>query len=213
MLFLARQMRRLRERSRDDRGLAMVEMAIVAPFLALLVAGIMEYGTLWRDNLTITSATRASARVVSNLGDSYLADYEALLSLDAALATLDDVTVEGVLIYDASASDGAPHSSCFDAMGDPKASSGYCNYYSTAQLASISGVNCSVSCTEFPNNSNCAGAWSSSFCPQTDRETSQAAGTTNVGIWVRVQRDYVTGVFPGDGVTITDQTVMKVEPQ
>ena len=38
--------RRAWERARNDRGLAMVEMAIVAPLLALLMAGILEYGTL-----------------------------------------------------------------------------------------------------------------------------------------------------------------------
>ena len=69
--MIARYLRRRRDAlARGDRGLAMVEMAIVAPFLALIVAGILEYGTLWRDNLTVTSSSRAAARVVSNLGDS-----------------------------------------------------------------------------------------------------------------------------------------------
>ena len=43
-----------RRRADGDRGLAMVEMAIVAPLLALLVGGLVEYGLLWRDNLTVT---------------------------------------------------------------------------------------------------------------------------------------------------------------
>ena len=71
--------RRTWERARNDRGLAMVEMAIVAPLLALLMAGILEYGTLWRDDLTVTSSSRAATRVVSNLGTDHLSDYEALL--------------------------------------------------------------------------------------------------------------------------------------
>ena len=45
---------RARARARGDRGVAMIEMAIVAPFLALIVAGIMEFGTMWRDDLTLS---------------------------------------------------------------------------------------------------------------------------------------------------------------
>ena len=209
---------RLRERhraarARGDRGLAMVEMAIVAPFLALMMAGILEYGTLWRDNLTVTSSSRAAARVASNLGDSHLADYEALLSLNSGLSAIDGFTLEGVMIYDAVAADGEPHSSCFDASGDPRDSTGYCNFYTAAQVTAMVGIDCSTSCAEFPDNSNCAGGLAVHFCPQDDRETDQNTGLTSVGVWVRIQRDYFTGIFPGDGVTIVDQTVMKVEPQ
>ena len=97
----------------------MVEMAIVAPFLALLLAGILEYGTLWRDNLTVTSSSRAASRVVSNLGSDHLSDYEALLSLNAGLSAIDGYTLEYVMIYDASAHDGAPSAGCFSGSGDP----------------------------------------------------------------------------------------------
>ena len=36
-------------RGESDRGVAIIEMAIVAPFLVLLVAGIFEFGTMWRE--------------------------------------------------------------------------------------------------------------------------------------------------------------------
>ena len=196
-----------------DRGAAIVEMALVVPFLALLVAGIVEFGTLWRDDLTLSSGTRAAARVVSNLGDNRLADYDALVTLDSALSSADGLVVEAVLIFDASAADGLPHSSCFDGSGDPQASVGYCNLYTGAQLSSMSSLNCVTTCAEFPNNADCSGGLAVYFCPQDDRETSQAVGTTNVGVWVKAKRDYYTGVFPGDGVTMTDRTVMKVEPR
>lgn len=191
----------------------MVEMAIIAPFLALMVAGILEYGTLWRDNLTVTSSSRAATRVVSNLGDNHLADYEALLSLNSGLSAIDGYTLDGVMIYNAVDVDGQPHSSCFDGSGNPQDSTGFCNFYTAAEVALMPSLNCESGCTQFPNNSNCAGALSVHFCPQTARETSQSAGLTSVGVWVSINRDYFTGIFPGDGVTIIDQAVMKVEPQ
>ncbi|MEM9468075.1 MAG: TadE family protein [Actinomycetota bacterium] len=215
--MIARYLRRRRDaRARGDRGLAMVEMAIVAPFLALIVAGILEYGTLWRDNLTVTSSSRAATRVVSNLGDNHLADYEALLSLNSGLSAIDGYTLEYVMVYDASAADGAPSATCFDGNGDPVPDSGGgCNVYSAADIATVLGLDCSTACDEFPVAADCGSATSltEDFCPQQDRETDQRNGLTSVGVWVRITRDYFTGIFPGDGVTIEDYSVMKVEPQ
>ena len=203
-----------RRRAKNDDGVALVEMALVAPLLALLIAGIVEFGTLWRDNLTVATSTRAAARVVSNLGDERLADYEALLTLDAALGGVSGLTVEGVLIYNGGAADGEPHSSCFDGGGAPQASAlGECNFYTAAQVASMSSLSCAVTCAEFPASPTCAGGLTAYFCPQSDRETDQSLGNTSVGIWVQTSRGYITGVFPGSGVTMTDQTVMRVEPR
>lgn len=205
-------MRRLRSRrANGDRGAAMIEMVIVVPFLPLIVAGIFEFGTLWRDDLTVSMSTRAAARVVSNLGDDHLADFEALLSLHSGLATVNGLTIEGVLIYNANAANGDPPSNCFDSNGDPQGASG-CNYYTAAELSSVASVNCSVSCSEFPNDASCNSGWAVNFCPQDERSTSQAAGLASVGVWVRVSRGYLTGVFPGDGITITDRTVMRSGP-
>lgn len=192
-------------RRRGDGGLAIVEMAIVVPLLALLAAGIIEFGMAWRDDLTISSATRSAARVASNLGDNDLADYEALLALEAALATLDDATIEGVLIYDGSATDGKPAAACFDGGGDPQASAaGNCNFYTAAMLAALNPSN-------FSSGGTC-GAWDWYYCPATERSTDQAT-LSDVGVWIRVKRDWFTDMFPGDGLTMKDQTVMRVEPQ
>ena len=193
----------------------MVEMAIIAPLLALIMAGILEYGTLWRDNLTVTSSSRAAARVVSNLGDNNLSDYEAILSLNSGLSAIDGYTLEYIMIYEASATNGAPSPTCFDSGGDPVVNSGgNCNVYDAADVATVLALNCSAGCNEFPIDPTCNGAQSMTFdfCPQAERETDQGAGLTSIGVWVRIKRDYFTGIFPGDGVTIEDYSVMKVEP-
>lgn len=196
-----RLLSRLRARRLEgDRGVAMVEMAIVAPFLALIVAGIVEYGTLWRDDLTVTSATRSAARVVSSAGDAEGADYEGIQSLRAALQSIDGVTIEGMLIYDAAAADGEPHSSCF-VSGNPVNSTGWCNYYTANQIETLTP-------SDF---SGCTGP-DASWCPTT-RDDNQTGGTDKIGVWVRISRDYFTGIIPGDGVTITDFSVMNLEPE
>ena len=206
--------RRRARRAAGDRGLAMVEMAIIAPFLAMIMAGIVEYGTLWRDNLTVVSSSRAATRVVSNLGDNHLADYEAVLSLNSGLSAIDGYELEFVMIYDASANDGQPHPDCFDSAGDPQDSStGHCNMYTATDVATIVGLDCSSGCSQFPDTSCTTGSMTEDYCPMTDRETDQITGLSSVGVYVRIKRDYFTGIFPGDGVTIEDTSVMKVEPQ
>lgn len=196
-----------KRRAAGDRGAALAEFAIVVPLLGLLVAGIIEFGTAWRDSLTVTSSTRASARVVSNLGDERLADYEALLSLRAGLSTIEGITVEGILIYDASAADGEPHANCFDGSGDPQASStGNCNFYTGTQLETLTAA-------DFIGTSNCLGAPDAEWCPVTERETTLASGLSEAGVWIRVHRTWFTDMFPGDGVRIEDKTVMNVEPE
>jgi len=49
-------------RTRDDRGTAVVEFALVVPFLILLLFGITTTGLTYSDHLAITNAVREGAR-------------------------------------------------------------------------------------------------------------------------------------------------------
>lgn len=191
-----------RRRANGDRGVAMVEMAIVAPFLAMMVAGIVEFGTMWRDDLTVTSATRSAARVISNAGDVEGADLEGILSVRAALESIDGITVDGMLVYDGGSADGAPSPLCFDPSGDPISSAaGECNFYSANQIQTLTAADFST----------CTGpdyAWCPANC-----DDQQTGGTDFIGVWIRIDREYYTGIIPGDGITLTDYTVMNMEPE
>ena len=64
-----RWLSRLRARRRaGDRGAVLVEMVLVVPILALIVAAVFEFGLAWRDTMTISNAMRSGARVGSNAG-------------------------------------------------------------------------------------------------------------------------------------------------
>ena len=56
-------------RSRDERGAAAVEFALVLPILILLVFGIIEFGFVFNRWLTVTHAAREGVRVYSLTGD------------------------------------------------------------------------------------------------------------------------------------------------
>ncbi len=53
---------RLRAFRRDERGQALVELALVIPILLVLVLGIFDFGRAWNLHQTITDAAREGAR-------------------------------------------------------------------------------------------------------------------------------------------------------
>ncbi len=74
--------RNLSRRGHGDEGAVMVEFALMAPLLVLLSLGIAEFGFVWRDSVTIVTASRSAARAASNTtggaGNKAQADWIAL---------------------------------------------------------------------------------------------------------------------------------------
>ena len=56
---------RIRRRSRGEDGQAVVEFALVLPLLLMLLLGIVQFGTVFRDYIALTDATRVGARHAS----------------------------------------------------------------------------------------------------------------------------------------------------
>ena len=52
----------VRARSRDERGSAAVEFALVLPLLLMLIFGIIDFGRMLNDKITLTEAAREGAR-------------------------------------------------------------------------------------------------------------------------------------------------------
>jgi Flp pilus assembly protein TadG len=81
-------------RWRDDRGSAVVEFALIAPVLILLLLGIVEYGFVFNAQLQVTGAAREAARQMAVSSSAPAAQSAALASV-AGLApalTAGDVT-------------------------------------------------------------------------------------------------------------------------
>ena len=77
-------------RTRSDRGAAMVEFAIVAPLLLLLVFGIIEFGRAYNAQNTLTHAAREGVREYAISQDPVageLAAKNAATSLNKSLIT------------------------------------------------------------------------------------------------------------------------------
>lgn len=77
-------------RSANDRGAAMVEFAIIAPLLLLLVFGIIEFGRAYNAQNTLTHAAREGAReyaITQDAAAGELAAKNAATSLNKSLIT------------------------------------------------------------------------------------------------------------------------------
>lgn len=66
MRFVNRKLPRLRRLMGCDKGGALAELAIMVPFLAIMLAGVCEIGRFFQTYTTLTKATRSSARYLSN---------------------------------------------------------------------------------------------------------------------------------------------------
>jgi Flp pilus assembly pilin Flp len=79
-------MRRRHLHLRDERGQTMVEFALVIPIICLVLFGVLQFGMLYNDYVTVTDASRVGARkaAVSRLAANPAAAAEAAARSSAA---------------------------------------------------------------------------------------------------------------------------------
>jgi hypothetical protein len=192
-------------RLRSQRGAAIVEFVLIAPVLLLLAIGVAEFALGWKDSMTVSNGMRAGARVGSAAATTRLADYEVLQAVEAALADLPDGAIERIVVYRANGPDGEISTTC--AAGTPSSSAtAPCNVYTEADLARPA--------TDFAGSTCSASAPDRHWCPTSRlaRQSGTGGPPDYLGVWVRVRHDFVTNFF-GGSLTITDNAVMRLEPQ
>jgi Flp pilus assembly pilin Flp len=109
-------MSRRRPIIRDERGQTMVEFALVVPILCVVLFGILQFGAIYNDYVTLTDATRVGARKAATSRHeenpeavAEAAAEKSAIGLDADKVDFnvsatdwehgEDVTVEGVYPY------------------------------------------------------------------------------------------------------------------
>lgn len=180
----------------------MVEFALVAPILILIVLGIFEYGNLWRQTGNLERIAQQAGRTVSAQATGRFADYEALRAIDALSSSLSGMTVERVVIYRATG-DGEMPPACAGAS-----QAGLCNRYTGAQVANPSPGGFSSPSAANPSCS--PGSLDAAWCP-TSRSRS---GTTpdRIGVHITVRYDAVTNLLPTPNMTVERYAVYQIEP-
>lgn len=199
--------RRAFRRGRDDSGATLVEFALVAPLLVVLVLGTIEFGLAWRARLDVETAVSLAARQNSNLGDFRPADYESLQSMVGSIDN-DAITITKVVIYKATGPNGEPQNpSCLTATPSSTGNgrSGACNIYHPDQLANLTDQRFGPGATDCDG-----GEWDRWWCPP-NRNADQGDPPDYLGVYIEAELDATTNLF-GDSFTITERGVMRLEP-
>ena len=202
---MRRRLSMRRAECRDgESGLALIETAIVAPFLILLMLGIWEFSNGWQSNLAIQTSVRAGARTGSGLGNDRAADYAVLQAVKAGMTDFATSDVQTVVVYKASAANGDPPPGCLTGTSSAALS---CNVYTGAELNTLTlGAFTGTAAT------GCTGTAPDRFWCPTTRSVSQA-NPEYIGVYVRALSRYQTGFFPGTGITVEKNMVMRIEPK
>ena len=189
----------------SERGATLVEFALVLPILLLLVLGLVDIAALWGNSQSVVQAARSGARSVSHAGQLEEADQISLRSVKATLGS-DWTDIERVVIYEASSADqGNPPAGCI-ADGVTSSPTGTnCNVYTSADLGDV------LNDARFVDGANCGTARSSNWCPSLRNNDLRTAQW--IGVWVEYKKDWLTGFLPLGAYTITENTVMRMEPR
>ena len=161
----------------------------------------MEFGLLFRAELTLSNAVRDGGRAASTYGRAPEADFLVLRVLEHSLAPIDEDDIEKVVLFEASGPEATLPSGC-----ETASVTGVCNHYTIADfykaLDDVSGVDA--------GNFRCSGAAVDRFWCPVDREASLSGGVDYIGMYIELEHDFVTGLF-GSTKTLDDLVVFRLE--
>jgi hypothetical protein len=191
-------------RRRGERGAALIEAAFITPVFAVLLFGILEFGLTFRDYLTVANVSRDSARGASAFGDSLYADWNVIQIAQQSSKGFRPNEIQRLIIFDAGSVEGSifdtshPANACLSVTDGI---AGVCNVYTSADLhRPKSDFGCKTTET-----------LDKYWCPS-GRATRASGPPDYVGVYVRARHDHITGLF-GPGMNLTDEIVMRIEPQ
>ncbi len=194
-----------RNNGSNERGAALVELALVLSFLILLVLGIFEVGTAWNTSQGVTQASRSGARVGSQLAVRGEADYEILKSIEASLGD-DFGSLTRVVVFESDVSGEMPVACQTAAPGYSGGAN--CNVYGPTHFAALA----TPAGSQWGAGTAC-GLSDQNWCSATERSDGPSiTNLTNLGVHVELDKASVTQLFGSGPITISESTVMRVEP-
>ncbi len=185
-----------RPRRGRERGAVVVEAAIILPLVILVVFGLVEFGLVFKDELTVSNATGATARAGAAIPKQ--ADYrdQMIDELDDRLTGVSVSANDKLVIYKA----------------DPASDSGLpVGAADQSQIwSACSGA--SADCTRYEYDGS---AWVQNGPAEwTAAEQSACRDGTldQMGVYLDVTHDYITGFLGTGSRRVTDRSVYSLEP-
>jgi hypothetical protein len=208
----------------SERGAVLVEAAFVFPVFLLLLFGMIEFGFIFKDSLTLSSMVQTGARTGAVEGNATdpSADYAILSTMVSGASALQS-TIQSVIIFDATDASGNPLtgsalnsvvSACL-AAGSPGIG-GQCNVYDATEWDAL----VSNASAQLPNfcgtgsNVNGGSCWDQDWSPgsrNVETSSNNGAGPDYLGVYISAHHQTLTGFFPSQ--TLHEMDIVRLEPQ
>jgi hypothetical protein len=221
-----------RQRCRGSRGASLIEAAVMTPVFLLLVFGIIEFGVVYRDYLTIGDATTVGARIGSITGPGLAdvrvsdgaggtvtveanGDFAAMMAVREDLAAIPIDWIDRIVIFegDKPSQQTTPVNQvpafCKNTASIPANGPG-CNIYEPREaFEHLEGTIDSADLDYFKcvSSSDPACGWN----PDTRANGPTTDDIDYFGIYIKIDRPYLTGIF-GDDFTIEQAHILRLEP-
>ncbi len=179
----------------DQRGVALVELAIVVPLLVMLAVASLEVGLAW----VARNATGNAARAGGMAAVSHLMERD--VDVRIVEAVVDDVeqrgdgTVERIIVYRGHPARSGPPLRCLRLRpSEASGIAGVCNVYGPDAISTVRAGG------SFVTDPTCENALDGHWCPSERRRTSDEI----LGIHVEVGHESTLGILPVfDEMTLT----------
>jgi len=178
---------------RRERGAVAVEAALITPLLLLIVFGIIEFGLLLKDDLSVTSSVRAGARMASAEPRAATFAQDAANQVAREGSALDMTKVRALWVYKA----------------DPA--------YLTTRGTPLGGggtFNACTACVKFvwsAGQNKFIVSGTPSWTPTQQNACSGDVNRDSVGVYLKYDHPAITNLFFRQ-FTLTSHTVMALEP-
>ncbi len=196
-------------RRRDrERGSSLVEAAIVAPLVFLLIYGVMETGYAFFGRETVNNMSVVGARSGSGEANDVLADYAILQSVKSGATGIGTNRITMVVVYRATSPDERVPTACKTGSVTNTASIRGCNRYLSGDLALAADQ---FGCVGPPGPTTKKDNY---WCPTTRKTALQGSNgpPDYIGVYVEAEHQNLTGLL-GDSFTFTTDTVIRIEPR
>ncbi len=172
----------------------------MAGLFLMLIFVIFELGFLFRDSLTTNNASREAARAASTLGRDRDADFYTIRTAEHGLEAMGLQSLDVLVVFKASGPGATVPGACLSAS-----QLNLCNRYTAADFFAEK-----EDASGNPTGKFGCGTLDYHWCP-TSREAQASVGPDYVGVYVRTNHGYLTGLF-GAQTDLEATTILRIEP-
>lgn len=203
-------------RCAGDTGAAMAEAAFITPLFFFLLFGILDYGLVFRDYLTIGNTSVAGARMGSIKGNDKYADFEIINAVIFQSGALNLNSIKRLVVFKASGATDTISTACRTMTAPGVSAANSCNAYTVSQDWNPPTAPAALQVYKDTYYAPCvAPGRSRGWCPINRNvavTSNSGAGPDYLGVYFEINHVYSTGLF-GTSKTMSDQTISQLEPQ